>query len=399
MHILKTVQAYYPFQEKGGPVVKVRALSRSLSLRGHAVTVLSPDLGLSGRGHLKLEIERCRWGSRVKEAGVEAIYVPTLVRYRALTINPRVIDFCSSRSGHSTLFISMGFTIYLARSSVFIAANTVFRTSLNRWECAGPIDRSINIKKFWHRSIGRGFWRHADRIVATSELERQELFEDGVSSEKLVMRYNGVDPVPDEAKFSSGSFRRKLGIPREESLILFLSRLVPRKGADVLIRAFAKACPTSGRLVIAGPEAEAGYLPRLKKIAIELGVDDRVSFTGALFDDEKSKAFCDADIFVLPSKYENFANVAAEAIAFGVPVIISPFCGIRSLVTNRAGLVIPPDANSLADALRRVLDDKAYYELLREGCKEVASQLSWERLALQMEDYYRDVLVSQIARD
>jgi len=399
MHILKTVQAYYPFQEKGGPVVKIRSLSRSLSLRGHAVTVLSPDLGLSSREDLKLEVERCRWGSRIKEAGVEAIYVPTLGRYRALTINRRVIDFCSSSLRTFDLVHFYGLYDLLGPIVGFYCRKYGIPYVIEPMGMNRPIDRSIRLKKLWHRSVGREFWQNADRIVATSELEQQELFEDGVSSQKLVMRYNGVDPVPEEARFSKGSFRRKHGISMEQPLILFLSRLVPRKGADVLIRAFAKACPTSGRLVIAGPEAEAGYLSHLKKIAIELGVSDRVSFTGALFDDEKSEAFSDADIFVLPSKYENFANVAAEAVAFGVPVIISPFCGIRSLVTNRAGLVIPPDTNSLADALRRMLDDKLYYEQLRHGCKDVASQLSWDRLALQMEGYYRDVLVSRIARN
>ena len=179
MHILKTVQAYYPFQEKGGPVVKVRALSRSLSLRGHAVTVVSPDLGLSGRGHLKLEIERCRWGSRVKEAGVEAIYVPTLVRYRALTINPRVIDFCSSALRAFDIVHFYGLYDLLGPIVGFYCRKYGIRQVIEPMGMRRPIDRSINIKKFGHRSIGRGFWRHADRIVATSELERQELLKMG----------------------------------------------------------------------------------------------------------------------------------------------------------------------------------------------------------------------------
>jgi len=257
-----------------------------------------------------------------------------------------------------------------------------------------PIDRNIQMKRLWHRTIGNGFWNNAARIVATSELEQQELLEDSVPHHKVLMRYNGVDSVSEMTGSLCGSFRSKYGIPKKEPLILFLSRLVPRKGADILIQAFARAFQDSGRLVIAGPEGERDYLAFLQKCAIELGVDDRVLFTGPLYDSEKDAAFADANVFVLPSRYENFANVAAEAIAFGVPVIISPFCGIRSLVADRAGLVVSPDKNSLAAALRRLIDNESLYEQMKEGCKEVASQLNWDRLTLKMERYYNDVLES-----
>jgi glycogen synthase len=65
MHILKVVQAYYPFQENGGAVVKVRALARALARHGHEVTVLTADLGVAARDDTTMKIERSRWGWRV----------------------------------------------------------------------------------------------------------------------------------------------------------------------------------------------------------------------------------------------------------------------------------------------------------------------------------------------
>ena len=112
-----------------------------------------------------------------------------------------------------------------------------------------------------------------------------------------------------------GGFRSKWGMSAEIPLILFLSRLIPRKGADLLIEAFAYACPDSGRLVIAGPEGEPGYRAQLEKCARDSGVVARVLFTGPLYGRKKVGFSQTADIFVLPSQYENFANVAAEAIA------------------------------------------------------------------------------------
>lgn len=179
-------------------------------------------------------------------------------------------------------------------------------------------------------------------------------------------------------------------------MILFLSRLLPRKGADILIEAFARACPESGWLVIAGPEGEPGYRGYLEKRAKNSGVGSRVLFTGPLYDEEKKAAMADADLFVLPSRYENFANAAAEAIACGVPVIITKTCGIRSLVEGQAGLVIVPETEALAQALRKLLDDKSLYARLKQGCSRIVERLSWDRLTEQMERYYAEAWANGI---
>jgi glycosyltransferase involved in cell wall biosynthesis len=255
-----------------------------------------------------------------------------------------------------------------------------------------PIDRSIVMKKMWHRSIGGVFWRNAARVIATSELEQEELVEAGVPEAKIAIRYNGIDSDLRTTAYPRGRFRSKWGMSDEEPLILFLSRLIPRKGADLLIEAFAMASPLSGRLVIAGPEGEPGYRARLEACARNSGVGARVRFTGPVYGEEKNSLFADADIFALPSQYENFANVAAEAIAHSVPVIITPFCGICSLVDGRAGLVVVPEREALAVALKQLLHDESLYARLKEGCREVTSQLSWDRLTEQMEGYYKAVL-------
>jgi glycosyltransferase involved in cell wall biosynthesis len=256
-----------------------------------------------------------------------------------------------------------------------------------------PIDRSILAKKTWHRSFGRSFWKNAVRIIATSELEQEELVQDGVPQQKVVMRYNGIEAQDFPPGFKRGAFRTKWGIAHEETVILFMGRLIPRKGADVLIDAFAKACPRAGRLVITGPEGETGYRAKLEKCARESGVVSRVIFTGPLFGEEKYSALADADVFALPSRYENFANVAAEAIACGVPVIVTPFCGIRSLVAERAGLIASPERDSVAQALGQLVKDRSLYARLKNGCSEVAARLSWDHLAEQMEGYYQEVLL------
>ena len=150
-----------------------------------------------------------------------------------------------------------------------------------------PIDRSLWLKTVWHHTFGKAFLRDAARIVATSELEEREFLSAGFSSSRVVLRYNGIDRELFSAMPSRGTFRAKWGLSPEEPLVLFLSRLIPRKGADLLIQSFAKVCGESGRLVIAGPEGEHGYRAFLEKRAKESGAIARIIFCGPLYDEEE----------------------------------------------------------------------------------------------------------------
>jgi glycosyltransferase involved in cell wall biosynthesis len=392
VRILKVVQAYYPFQEKGGPVVKVRALARGLAQRGHHVTVLTADLGLAGHDGPGMNFERGKWGWRSEQDGVEAIYLSTFGHYRALTINPRVIGFCRASLTGFDLVHFYGLYDLLGPAASSSCRSQGIPYVIEPMGMYRPIDRAFRLKQVWHRLLGGAFWENASRIIATSEMEQQELLADGVPPSKVLIRYNGIDGGTQTSLSARGAFRAKWSIRPEEPLILFLSRLIPRKGADILIEAFAKVCPESGRLVIAGPEGEPGYRAYLEKCAKESGMAARVIFTGPLYDEEKKALFRDADLFVLPSRYENFANAPAEAMSCGIPVIITNACGIRSLVDGRAGLVIAPERDALIEALSSLIHDKALYARLKDGCRWVVEQLSWNRLTAKMEGYYDDVL-------
>jgi glycosyltransferase involved in cell wall biosynthesis len=391
MRILKVVQSYFPFQDRGGPVVKVRALARGLALRGHQITVLTADLGLSSQNGFTQHIQPCKGGWRAEEDGVEAIYLSTLANYRALTLNPAIPGFCGASLQNFDLVHFYGLYDLFGPAVSYFCRRQRIPYIIEPMGMYRPIDRGFQLKRAWHRYLGGSYWSHASQIVATSEMEQQELLADAVPAEKLVIRYNGIDRASFASLPARGAFRAQWGIAPDEPLILFLGRLIPRKGADILIDAF-QACPASGRLVIAGPEGEPGYLASLAQRAATAGVASRVIFTGALYDNQKASVLADADIFALPSRYENFANAAAEAMACGIPVIITDACGIRSLVEGRAGLVIAPEQEPLAAALHALLSDRALYKKLQEGCRSVAAQLGWDRLSEQMEGYYKRVL-------
>src|SRR6267142_360320 len=88
MRILKVTQSYYPFLDRGGPTVKVRALARGMAAAGHQVTVLSADQGFVAATRKTVNAATSRWGFEAHEDGVEAVYLHTRARYRALTWTP-----------------------------------------------------------------------------------------------------------------------------------------------------------------------------------------------------------------------------------------------------------------------------------------------------------------------
>jgi glycosyltransferase involved in cell wall biosynthesis len=387
VRILKVTQAYHPFLERGGPAVKVRALALGLAARGHSVTVLTADLR---RGQERQLGEETAWGWRSVEENVETIYLPTAFTFRALTVNPQLFRFCRERLGEFDVAHIYGLYDLIGPAMAWQAKRRRLPYFVEPMGMFRPIDRAFFLKGLWRRLFGNRMIGNAWRMIATSELERRDLLEGGIAAERVVLRYNPVDLAEYETLPPRGDFRRRWNIAPEEPLVLFLSRLIPRKGADLLIEAFADALPRTGVLAIVGPEGIPGYVERLRAVATASGVAERVRFTGGVYGEEKKAALADADVFALPSSYENFANVVAEAVASGVPVVVTPQCGIHSLVDKRAGIVVKRERGAIAAALRELISQPALRERLRGGCRAVAEELSPEKTVAALERFYRE---------
>jgi glycosyltransferase involved in cell wall biosynthesis len=146
---------------------------------------------------------------------------------------------------------------------------------------------------------------------------------------------------------------------------------------------------------MAGPEEGDGLRQRLETIASQMGLKERVLFTGPLYGEAKWAAYRDADVFVLPSQNENFGNTAAEAVACGTPVLVTDRCGIAPIVDQRAGLVVPHNCAALEGGLARILDDAELAARLRGGCRDVANSLTWAEPLAQMEVMYKELISEQ----
>jgi glycosyltransferase involved in cell wall biosynthesis len=379
MKLLHVTPAYSPFLEKGGPAVKVVAIAEGLARRGHRVTVLTS-------WHGKPRIART-----VDLHGVEVIYMRPIAGYRNTTLHAGLLSFCRKHVRDFDLVHIYGLYDLIGPVVGHYCVRADVPYVLEPMGMSRPIDRSFRLKRVWLRVFGTPLFRYASQVIATSQQEEWELLEDGLPRDRVVLRYNGVDLDDFATLPARNTFRAKWGISPDEPVVLFLGRLIPRKGVDLLITSFARACPESGRLVVAGPEGEPNLVQQMRALARAEGIESRVIFTGTLYGDEKKSALVDCDIFVLASSYENFANSVAEAIACGRPVIVTDRCGISEFVAGEAGLVIPRDVNAVTNALRLLLTDRPLYERFQQACPRVAARLSWREMLDRQESLYAGI--------
>ena len=184
--------------------------------------------------------------------------------------------------------------------------------------------------------------RDAKAVLFTSEEERlqaKKSFWLYRCSEK-VTAYGTSMPPPDSINLKECFFLQYPQL-RAKRLLLFLGRIHEKKGCDLLISAFAQVADADPdlHLVMAGPD-QTGWVDELKRRALKLGIASRITWTGMLYGDNKWGAYYAAEVFCLPSHQENFGIAVAEALACGIPVLISNKVNIwREIDSHGAGII------------------------------------------------------------
>lgn len=238
--------------------------------------------------------------------------------------------------------------------------------------------------------------RTADRIICASDGEKQMLADFyGVPEYRIETVPCGVDTVRFRPKERT-SIRRRLSLPADEPVVLFVGRIEPLKGIDVLLRAVAQLEAPYRLLVIGGDKRDRGRRVALEALARDLGISRKVSFQEAVSHDRLPLYYNAADICVVPSYYESFGLVAVEAMACGVPVIASRVGGLKETVEDgRTGYLVPwrcPEP--FAERLELLLGNESLRRSLGRRGRAAAERYRWSEVAARVEDVYHE-LVSQ----
>lgn len=322
---------------------------------------------------------------------VNVHYLGTLWQYRTASLNPGVISFALRRLKRFDVIHIMGMYESIGAVIAMFASRWKIPYVLEPSGMLVPMLRSFHKKKIYHRLVGHRMTLRAAYVVATSELEASGIETSGVPSDRIALRRNGVNLQEFSNLPKRGAFRARLGIAQDAPIFLFVGRVNPIKQLEHLIEAFAQLDRQDSHLVIVGPVEGNEYRQLLEDLIVARGVFERVLFTGPLYGSEKLEAFVDADQFIMPSASESWGNAIVEAIAAGIPVIVTETCGVARYVRDRAGLVVSANVEALRNAMERLFTDVNLYRSFKANSVSLAQELSWEKPVEQMISLYDSV--------
>jgi len=253
--------------------------------------------------------------------------------------------------------------------------------SLDPW-CLG---RKYFKKRIFSLFCERRILRGAAAIQSLTKKETEDIKNFGVSA-PIVKIPNGIDIKEFQELPAHEDFEREHVGLRDKQVILFLSRIHVKKGLDILAKAFGHIARKRDdvRLVIGGPDND-NYQRQVEDMLKKENVLQKTVFTGMLTGVQKLSALARADIFVLPSYSEGFSMAVLEAMACGLPVIVTDQCNFPEIIPADAGIVIRSDARQLAKALESLLNDSCLRDRIGKNAKKLISEkFTLEAIANQM---------------
>jgi len=373
--------------QRGGPSVMVRTMARALAQAGLDVHVATTDD--DGPDRLRVPL-----GVPQPEDGATFWYFPRQTRFyifswpltRWLAQHVREFDLVHIHA----LFSYAALPAALAAHRAGVPYIVRPLGTLNRW---GIENRRPWLKRLSFRILESRILAHAAGIHYTSEQERSE------ASALFAGGHAAIIPNPMDAsphRFPVGAFRARFPDLEGRRIVLFLSRLDEKKGLDLLLAAFARVhrqCPDTA-LVLAGsglPEFAAALRAR----AAGLGIASSVIWAGFLSGEQKWAALADADIFVLPSYSENFGNAVVEAMAAGLPVVVSDQVGIHAEIAEAgAGAVVPCSVERLAGQILEFLADAGLRASMGQNGRRLSAQrYSPDAVGARMLRLYNEIAI------
>lgn len=392
-------------KDTGGMNVYVDQLTRHLGQKGIHVDVFTR----SQDEHVPYILHDLGYGNRVVHipAGPE-IYLPKRELSRYIPdFASGILDFSKEKKLHYDLIHShywmSGIAGIQLKKDWQVPLINMFHTLV---QMKNRVARNENEIEGQYRLEGEmNVIQNADAIIAATQAEKSQLeFLYQTNSKKIHIIPPGVNtsrfyPIAkDEAK-------SVINIPVDQQMILFVGRIEPLKGLDVLLKALAilkdsgllSCCPhylavIGGDTDISEPEmnVEMAHLQDLRK---ELCLEDLVVFLGKRSQDTLPYYYSAAEVVVMPSHYESFGMVALEAMACGTPVIASQVGGLAYLIQdNVTGFVVPDgEPEGLANKISMLLQDKNLREKFGRQGAEYAKDYSWENIADKVIDLYENI--------
>jgi glycosyltransferase involved in cell wall biosynthesis len=383
LHVIPSLAA-----RDGGPPKAVIEMARASIQRGAEVEIYTTNV--DARGVLDVPL-----GRPVETAGVRVTYYPVeFSRYYKVSVGLAgalrskipAVDLVDIHSLYQ--FPSTAAAYYARRFDVpyIIRPHGSLDPFLFR--------RRRARKLLYELCAERRNFRAAARIHFTSQEEMVLALKSGIPFEPAVVPL-GVDLDWTASEAGASTVRTRWPELRGQRVLLFLGRINFKKGFDILVPAFGRLARERRdvHLMIAGPDSD-GYGKRVREWLRADGILDRVTFTGMIQGADKALALSCASAFVLPSYTENFGIAVVEAMAAGLPVVISKRVNIwREIVAAGAGIATEPDVEEFTAALRTILDAPEMARRMGAAGRALyRREFTWESAGAKLIELYATVI-------
>lgn len=373
------VNSYLDFKTGGGTAERTFQMSRYLAISGAKCTVLTIDTGLDAGRIAAMKPAT----AVVFPMLLRRFYVPHL-RWRVLRELVKDADIIHIM-GHWTLLNAL----------VYIAAQRAKRPYVVCPAGALPIyGRSKILKGIYNLLVGKAIIRNACGWIAVTSGEYPHFRAYGIASEKVSVIPNGVCEEDFNSLESESEFRLKFNLGNAP-IVLFMGRLNPIKGPDLLLEAFSriKEVIHDYQLVFAGPDE--GMKAILARIAAENGITDRVRFLGYIGGNDKTSAYRAARLLVVPSRHEAMSIVALEAGMCGTAVMLTDQCGFGEIKEVDTCLEVPASVEGIASGMQQLLTNPALIEKVSVAFQAlVKGRFTWHSIVREYIGLY-EMLISK----
>ncbi|MFA5932975.1 MAG: glycosyltransferase [Microgenomates group bacterium] len=354
MKILQMVPYFYPAWAYGGPAKLVYDTSKYFAESGHEVTVYTSD-----SYDEKKRMPKEKYVTDVK--GLNVRYFRNINNNLAYVYNifftPGI--FIQSLKEFNKFDVIHLHDFYTPQNVWISFLSEIYKKPyiLSVHGCLEKqrLEQRSLFKQIFLKLFGKMLLNNASFLVATSLNEIVAYQEYGIPKEKIVFFGHGVNPEEFQTEVSKLVARKNFGLNRNDCVVTFLGRIHRIKGLDNLVKAIRRIKNPKIHFVIAG--SNDGYLPQLKKDIQKYKLQKKITLWGTCFGEEKSQLFKASDIFVYPSYSEGFSLGILEAAASGLPLVITSGCHFDEVGKQKAGIVVDPDDEQIANAIEKIAED------------------------------------------
>ena len=386
MRILHLTPYYRPAYAFGGVVRAVEGLATAQARQGHQVTVLTTDA--------------LDQSTRLADAAEETIDGVRVLR------RPNISTFLRGKFNLSTPR-SMKKTAESLMQATDVLHVHEFRTVENL--LVTPVAQSLRIpivlsphgtlsyatgrshsKRLWDQLLSAALALRIDHVLALTENELEDVqalwarFGRRQIPTRFSVLPNGINPQDFVDLPPADGFRKRYRL-EDAPTVIYLGRLQQRKGLDILVKAFQRAAVEHSRLLIVGPDE--GMLATIQSLAAG---DGRIVCTGFLGGDYRLQALAAVDLFALPAVGEGLPMAALEAMASGVPALLSTGCNLPEVATADAGFVVDATVDAFAEKLQLLLTNGDLRVEMGEAARRlVVEKYNWDGIAAELGVVYK----------